>query len=55
VRDRFSAAGLDVLEAEPPSADNPLLNLENVVLTPHIAGCSDQLTEMFWRHSLQTL
>lgn len=51
----ISAAGLDVLEVEPPSPDNPLLKLDNVVLTPHIAGCSDQLAEMFWRHSVQTL
>jgi len=33
---RISFAGLDVFEEEPPSKDNPLFKLDNVMLSPHI-------------------
>ncbi len=39
---QIAAAGLDVFEREPVAADNPLLAMENVVLTPHSAGFSDE-------------
>jgi phosphoglycerate dehydrogenase-like enzyme len=34
----IAAAGLDVFEREPASADNPLFSLPNVVTSPHVAG-----------------
>ena len=36
------AAGLDVTEIEPTPADSPLLNVENVIVTPHIAGSTEE-------------
>ncbi len=36
----IAAAGLDVLEQEPVAPSNPLLKMENVILTPHVASAS---------------
>ncbi len=38
----IAAAGLDVLEEEPTPADNPLLDMDNVALTPHLASFAQE-------------
>ena len=41
---QIAGAGLDVFTQEPPLPDNPLLGLDNIVTTPHIAaGTRDAL------------
>lgn len=39
---RIAGAGLDVFEVEPTPPDNPILQLDNVIVTPHAAGFSDE-------------
>ena len=39
----IAAAGLDVLEKEPVEPDNPLLAMDNVILTPHAASATTRM------------
>jgi D-3-phosphoglycerate dehydrogenase len=41
----IAGGGVDVLEKEPPDPDNPLLNLENLIVTPHVAWYSEEAME----------
>jgi len=40
----IAGAGIDVFEQEPTSPDNPLLKMDNVIVTPHTAGTSTRST-----------
>ena len=46
---KIAGAGFDVFETHPVSPGDPLLKLDNVVLTPHIGGATYETVE---RHSL---
>jgi D-3-phosphoglycerate dehydrogenase len=45
----IAGAGLDVLNPEPPSPDNPLLKLDNVLITGHFAYYSEESREELFR------
>lgn len=38
---QIAGAGIDVFDAEPPAADNPLFGLPNCLLSPHVAGVTE--------------
>ena len=44
-RGSIGAAGIDVLETEPPAANNPLLSKENALVSPHVAWYSEESFE----------
>jgi phosphoglycerate dehydrogenase-like enzyme len=41
--ERIAGAGLDVLDQEPPDEDDPILKLDNVVLSAHALNWTDNL------------
>ena len=55
VNNKILGAGLDCFSTEPINDDNPLLKLNNVVLTPHIGGASVDLSDEMISHVVDNL
>lgn len=52
---KISAAGLDVFDDEPPLDRHPLFGLDQVILTPHIAGLTAECAERMAISSVQNV
>ena len=52
---QIAGAGLDVVEKEPLSPDNPLWEAPNLLLTPHRAGASQHRPRLVFEYFLQNL
>ncbi len=51
----LAGAAIDVFDPEPPSPDNPLLHLPNVVVTPHCASVAFETSRTGIRHWLRNI
>ena len=48
----IQGAGIDVFEQEPTPPDNPLLKMDNVIVTPHSLGWTDEVWSNKWEENL---
>lgn len=42
---QVAAAGIDVFDVEPPDGESPLIDCDNALLSPHVAGLTDEASE----------
>lgn len=52
---RIAGAGLDVTEVEPIQPDNPLIGMDNVIITPHALCWTDECFEDIARTALRSI
>ena len=52
---KIRAAGLDVYNDEPSTSSNPLFSLDNILLSPHIAGVTQEATKRMSKQAVQNV
>ena len=52
---KIRAAGLDVYDDEPSISSNPLFSLDNILLSPHIAGVTQEATIRMSKQAVQNV
>ena len=52
---KIRAAGLDVYDDEPSTSTNPLFSLDNILLSPHIAGVTQEATIRMSKQAVQNV
>ena len=52
---KLAGAALDVFATEPLPESSPFWDMDNVVVTPHIAGYSPDYLSAAWRLSVETV
>ena len=52
---KIAAAGIDVFLTEPPAKDHPFFKLDNIHVSPHIAGVTHESGEISGRMSVETV
>jgi phosphoglycerate dehydrogenase-like enzyme len=52
---RLRGAGVDVFDQEPVDPSNPLLTLDNVIVTPHALGWTDEMSEGIGRSACTSI
>ncbi|CAH8771901.1 D-2-hydroxyacid dehydrogenase family protein [Paenibacillus dendritiformis] len=53
--DQIGGAGLDVFTDEPLRPNHPFLELENVILSPHIGWKTDNMFKLFMKHAVNNI
>ena len=52
---KIRAAGIDVYDDEPSTSSNPLFELDNILLSPHIAGVTIEATIRMSKQAVQNV